>query len=135
MIIDYKLLKRMDACSSGIGKFVNTFGTLELPDNVSEIVVEGRSCRDAEWFITKFKPKNCIVKIRPCYSYWYTSTYDDKNNVIKYENSNGYWYTNTYNDQNKLIKYENSNGDWKIFTYNENNNLIKVEYSNGDWKT
>ena len=110
MKINYKLLKKFGACQSGIGKFVNTFGTFEIPKNVSEIIIKGDDNSDASWFIDKLKPKNCIVKFEKSNGYWETNTYDDNNNLIKFENSDGYWYTKTYNDNNNLIKVEKSDG-------------------------
>ena len=73
MKVNYKLLKKLGACESGIGKFINTFEELEIPNDVKNITINGDDIDDAEWFINKLKPTNCIVR------------YETSNGIPKYD--------------------------------------------------
>ena len=126
MKLNYKLLKKLNACESGINKFVNTFGELEIPKG-TKTITSTKYNFDIKWIADKLKIPNLIVKNGDRETY----AYNDQGLQTRYEDSTGYWKTYEYNDQGLKTRYEKSNGYWETYTYNEKGLKTRSENSDG----
>ena len=102
MKINYTLLKKLNACESGINKFVNTFGELEIPKGTKAITSTEYNS-DIKWIADKLKLPNLIIKNGNEETY----EYNDQGLEARFENSDGRWETYTYNERGLRTRYEN----------------------------
>jgi YD repeat-containing protein len=142
-IIDYKLLKSLDACKSALYRFVNSFPNgLIIPEGTIEIYLpffRNQIKNYTKFLIDKKIFKDIIINFESDIDDTYLKyTIDSNGNLINTIDSSGRIENMIYNSDNYILEHitTESNSDYKLvekYTYNKDNQIIRCETSDGYW--